>query len=528
MSFQLPKSQSVATLQQTGPSQKLQLNLGQEVEIIWADSFLTIRPFIAPMALKLQVWYRTLELVQFKRVSVGRYMPLFRVEGEGADTRIVTFSGFKNFVECWLRENAVPYKIKDIRLSFPVPRLDLVYGLRNSQPEVLMAMLTANQSCMVQCPTRYGKTHIMANLIRAYPGLYTIMCAPNYEICRQLYVELKALLPNRTVDILTSEMNTASKKMKAHPDWHPAKMPCDDITVTTFQSLRHCYPEAARLCLVDEVHTAAAPKTVEIINSLVYARRFGFSATTEGRFDGADLLIQGLVGPLVKKITFIDAVKEGALLPVKVHVVRSEYPAPAKRVHNDGREELLFAKTRRKQERDHIMLSRDRLQIWATICNEIIPKDWQTLIFVDTQEHGQILQSVIKDSVFVMAKTFANKNDRNDFKDRMIKGEILRCIATDIYSTGLTFPRLMAQCNACGGGGSIAATQKPGRLAGHCLEIGKTCGHLFEIFEDQVLVPKEFRYIQKDSEARIKQFKKLKYELNQYLDVNQLKEKFKP
>ena len=93
----------------------------------------------------------------------------------------------------------------------------------------------------------------------------------------------------------------------------------------------------------------------------------------------------------------------------------------------------------------------------------------------------------------------------------LVSGEIKRCISTDIYGTGMTFPQLRAQCNACGGGGSISAVQKPGRLAGHCPEIGKKAGFLFEISEDQRYLPAEHRYMQKDSDARMRQYRKLAY-----------------
>lgn len=492
------------------------------VDLVWADSFLAVQPMLPELCLKLRMWYKSLKLVKFKRLSVGEYVPLHKVETSPTGPRIITFSGFYDMVFQWLSDNGYGIRsLRDIRLGFPAPDFSKLGGLRFSQADVVMAILTANRSCMVQCPTRYGKTHIMANVIRAYPNLYTVVCAPAYDICYQLYTELKVLIPGRRINILTSEQNTTEDK---GPDWHPGKLPCDDVTVTTFQSLRHCYPEAVRLCLIDEVHTAAAPKTVEIVNTLVYARRFGFSATTSGRFDNADLLIQGLVGPLVKKITFDEAVAEKALLPIRVMAVSSVYPAPVVKTRQDGSEESVFAKTRAGQTKNWAVNHVDRLELWSKICNLVIPPDWQTLIFVDTEEHGKLLQTQIQNSVFVMARNFKNKTTREEFKLRMVRGDVRRCISTDIYGTGLTFPMLRAQINACGGGGSISATQKPGRLAG--LLDGKTHGYLFEVFEDQNALPKDYRFLQNDSTARMNQYKKLKYDLLQFPNLDELAKNF--
>ena len=87
----------------------------------------------------------------------------------------------------------------------------------------------------------------------------------------------------------------------------------------------------------------------------------------------------------------------------------------------------------------------------------------------------------------------------------------------------MTFPQLRAQCNACGGGGSISAVQKPGRLAGFCPEIGKKAGHLFEIVDDMRNYPQAIRYLEKDSASRMRQYKKLAYTIHKYNEFEEYK-----
>jgi hypothetical protein len=63
-------------------------------------------------------------------------------------------------------------------------------------------------------------------------------------------------------------------------------------------------------------------------------------------------------------------------------------------------------------------------------------------------------------------------------------GETKRCIASDIFSTGVTFHDLKVVINSAGGGGSIGCIQKPGRLAE--VRPNKKCGVMIDfLFESE-------------------------------------------
>ena len=102
-----------------------------------------------------------------------------------------------------------------------------------------------------------------------------------------------------------------------------------------------------------------------------------------------------------------------------------------------------------------------------------------------------------------------------------------RCICTKIYSTGVTFSDLRGIVNACGGGGSISSTQKPGRLAE--IRDDKKRGYLFDfqfecsdppppgenLTEDQ----DRYRMIEGECNKRFEEYEKLGYEI---VDVDDL------
>ena len=117
------------------------------------------------------------------------------------------------------------------------------------------------------------------------------------------------------------------------------------------------------------------------------------------------------------------------------------------------------------------------------VSDHYIPKEWQTLIFIDNTKQGDLLNLFVNDGVMAVAQRMSDKQRQAMF-EQVRASEIKRCICTNIYATGVTIPEIKCIINASGGGGSITATQKPGRLAE--IRPGKKAGYLI----DFVFVPK--------------------------------------
>jgi superfamily II DNA/RNA helicase len=97
----------------------------------------------------------------------------------------------------------------------------------------------------------------------------------------------------------------------------------------------------------------------------------------------------------------------------------------------------------------------------------------------------------------------------------MVNDNIKRCVCTDVYAQGVTFPDVRVMINATGGGGSISSTQKPGRLAQ--IRPNKKRGYLVDfLFECEDALPSDngaWRMIMRDSRARLKLYASLGYEV---------------
>ena len=297
-------------------------------------------------------------------------------------------------------------------------------------------------------------TTLIINTLKAYPRVCTVVTAPGRDLVRQLYDDIKLSLPRRDIVLL----GAGSKKL----------YPSDDITVCSMDSLTKCDPAVVKLLLIDEPHAAVTDTRLPVINSFTKARRLGYGATLTGRFDNRDVLIEGLIGPVLAERTYLEAVDEGAIAPIVVILLHIKL----------SKEELKGYWKRERAYETFLFMSPRIAGIAKHICRTILPEDWQTLLFIKNEKQADYFIDYIgKEGTIAMAKKLTDKG-RTEVMERMKSADIKRCLASDIYSQGVTFSRVRALVNLGGGGANTTTIQKPGRLAEKIA--GKRCGIVFD------------------------------------------------
>ena len=457
------------------------------VEFIWGGAELVIRNPKASLLKYLQYYHKSLELsTKTYRREVHKEKTLLYREME--PEVVVTFHGFLDDLVRICNEESIPFTIDDRRPKMPAPVLMNAGGFRYSQKQLFFHMLGQNKSGLCQAPTRYGKTCLIANMVKVFPGVRTVVTAPGVSLLTQLERDLKQWCPDRDVrGIYTGSRNKKLSK---------------DVTVVSMDSLEKSDPEAVQLLLVDEPHEAVSPSRLAVMGRFHNARIYGFGATVSGRFDGADKLITGTIGPVLVQKSYRDAVQEGAICPIIVYFLKLPFTP-------------FDCSTRDSAYRALIFRNNHFNSVVQTILNVCVPIEWQTLIFIDEIKQADLMERLVSDGVVAIASRM-NKDERQKNLDDMVSGRIKRCIATNIYATGMTFPELRVMFNAAGGGGSITATQKPGRLAQ--LLPGKKAGYvidfLFEpIGELSTLKNKDWTYVTHDCYNRIGHYRKVGFEV---------------
>jgi len=305
-------------------------------------------------------------------------------------------------------------------------------------------------------------THIMAAIIRAFSheqlklrGTPTvIVAAPEKDITAKNYTVLQQALPDRDVGLVMS----GHKKFS------------NDVQVITLNSLHLVDPSEVGLLLVDEVHAAATAVRTEDLLSMRMAIRYGFSATPAGRFDGADMVTEGLFGPVVYRRTYQQGVQDGALVPIKVFWLPSPHP--------DCGLDTYYAYSKREALYRHAV---DRNSGQNKLITDIVqrtPNKHQLLCIMQHVDHMNRLAPAAGPAVtYVHAVTSASDLVARGFRnilavspkqrkavyDGMNDGSIRKVMSTYVYKQGVDFPALSVIVNAGGGGSSIVAEQIPGR-----------------------------------------------------------------
>jgi superfamily II DNA or RNA helicase len=407
--------------------------------------------------------------------------------GPDGQEQLRTMQGFKDKVvlECIIR--GIQFQYEDRRFPMFHPELENAQGFYLNQEQLFRKLVLANESGLLQAPTRYGKTIMIVNALRVYPGVTTVVTAPGVDLLKQLFADLKEKLPDREI----RGIYTGSR----------GKVMSEDITVCSFDSLAKLTFDDVRLVLVDEPHAAVSTKRAPLLAQFQYARILGFGATLTGRYDGGDELITGLIGPVHAKRTFLEAVEEGAICMIRVYIIKIWFTPQPYRDRNAAYDNLLYN-------------SADMMECMRQVCMNHIPADWQTLVFIDRATQGDIAQQFMPGAAVAVAGNMTSKEREQLFKD-MVDNEIKRCVCTGIYAQGVTFPDVRVMVNMAGGGGSITGIQKPGRLAQ--VRPGKSRGYVvdfqFEPHPDRPYVRGAWDQVVRDGKARRKAYEETGYEI---------------
>ena len=425
------------------------------------DGLLDINPFPDGLKNELKYWKRVMQYnpKTHKRDVVGHYEYMW---WENEDGSAHVLAGHTHRVLEWLRSHNIEFEFVDKRTPMPEPRfVRAAEGLRPYQREVVLKMLAARGGLM-QCPTGYGKSRMAAKIIDAWDPEelkirgtpISVFACPSKDITKKNYEELLEALPHREVGLVMSGVKKFS----------------DDVQVITLDSLHLLDPSQVGILIADEVHTAASDSRAEELLKFSKAVMYGVSATPSGRFDGKDLVTEGIFGPVVVSKNYKDGVDCGALVPIEVIWINSPEPTV-------GLTRYRNYKTRDGKIGAGMIGNWKANQMIANIF-KTIPQDMQCLVITQfIEQMDNILRFCDDDVRYVHAQTSSDglskyqkvkaisTQDRRDIYTQVYNQDIMKIVSTNIYTTGVNFPNLNIVVNAAGGGSDIASAQIPGRAS---------------------------------------------------------------
>ena len=212
--------------------------------------------------------------------------------------------------------------------------------------------------------------------------------------------------------------------------------------------------ESCRAMIVDEAHVAAVVTECLGGHAVKAYYRIGLSATP-WREDNQEIRIEGTLGKKLFEITASDLIELGFLVPPTIYMIRVNHLE-----HAEDYADVYNKHVTRCWERNW------RIKQCAESFKEA---GRPVLILVERREHGEILESMIKDAVFVPGgdkgeddPTDEERNYRRRMLNRMESNEIV-LIATQWANVGVDAPAVSTLILAGSGQSSVTTYQQVGR-----------------------------------------------------------------
>lgn len=492
------------------------------IEIVRKDGVLHIHDNPHPDLLRLLSYWKRESVVEgYRRKMKVTLEPLYIKE----DEHIATYPGLLYRICKWYEKVGRTVEFIDERTPSPPYSMErALEGLYEDQKPIVRTALECGGG-VISAATGFGKTVCSAGIIRAFDNAewklrdtpLSLFLCPSRDINRKNFLELRKLLPNRDVGICQSDHK---------------KIFTDDVMCVTLDSVHNIDTSQVGLVICDEVHEGVSDSRTGNIISMTKALKYGVSATPSGRYDGKDLVVEALFGPVVITRTYQQAVEAGILVPIKVIWVRSPEPSVGMSRYN-------ALSTRDGKLRNGVVNNYNRNKLLASIIDEI-PDSLQTLAITPTIEHIERIAAFCEDEiVLVHAETSQKSIDKRGLKNvkvisvkerkaiygEMASGTIRKAVSTYVYKQGVDFPGLSVVINAGGGGSEIASKQIPGRASR--TTDGKDMAYLIDFWHEWDTDDGKDGPIFRDDKKRRAYYKSLGFEQVWVDDVNTIKKEIK-
>ena len=242
----------------------------------------------------------------------------------------------------------------------------------------------------------------------------------------------------------------------------------------------------ARVHIIDECHMSACETIQQVFKHATAEHLYGLSGSP-WRDDGADLLIESVLGKYIVNIPASRLIKDGYLakalirfrvVPPYPYDIEKSYQSIYKKyvVENDARNGLVLeaAKT-------------------------LVSKGYQTLVLFSSLKHGKILYELFEQHMKCAILDGSNdKDEREQVKQDLMNHKIDCVLASKIFDIGVDIPSLSGLVVACGGKSTVKALQRVGRV------IRKYPGKEFAVVVDFV---DQVTYLENHSKIRYNIYK---------------------
>ena len=366
------------------------------------------------------------------------------------------YTGLLPRVTKWCEDQGIPVEIVGEEIIIKPQNEPHLDGI-TFRPDQLMLMNAAckAQRGVISSTTGSGKTLMQLGILSCYPKCRALILAHSTEIVSQTFKKLQEF---------------GFKSIETFGGGIQIQKPSKQIVVATMQSFvkldTEDYIDYFDIVLLDESHHLQSMKSknkdgkqtnttyVEILSHLLAPIRIGWTATTRST-DEAVLINEGLLGPLIKKVTIQEAADLGILATPKLKLIKAKCS-----------QNILDLRKYQDVYSYGIVNNQLRNKQVAEIVEEFYNQGKTTLIFVVHLEHGDLIKQEIKKLIGIKVPFIQGnmpQKERTVIKTKLISKKIKVCLATVSWSEGVDVPSLDVVITAGGGKSEIQTLQRLGR-----------------------------------------------------------------
>jgi len=206
----------------------------------------------------------------------------------------------------------------------------------------------------------------------------------------------------------------------------------------------------AKLHLLDECHVAACQTIQELSRHINPEFLYGMSASP-WRDDGADLMIESILGNRIIDISASTLIKQGLLVKPIIKFKR----VPGTKVGTNY--QSIY--------KNYIVENDIRNKMVTDSAENLVKKGYKTLVLYNSLKHGKILEKQI--SQRIPCKLLSGKDPtsvREYAREDLLNNKINCIIASRIFDLGVDIPELSGLIVAGSGKSSVRALQRIGRV----------------------------------------------------------------
>ncbi len=334
------------------------------------------------------------------------------------------------------------------------------FEFRDDQKRLIESAIS-KQRGVLEAPTGSGKTILLMGLLAQYPDCRSLVVTHSADILIQTAIELKKVgiakvgllgaghtpKPGNHVVVATRQAIMKSvtyevegrkyKKQVVRPQWEELVRGLD-------------------LIIIDEVHLFGDMdgQYAGLLRHTLAPMRLGLTATGPPEGEKVAMCLEGMVGPVIDRVTLQEGQDLGIVSKVKLELV----PVKLVSAYKDIRSYPEMVQT-------CIVNNRSRNHAIMTKAKAFVQGGCTVLIFINLLDHGDRLVEVAGlvglDVVFVEGLT--KTEVRQKIKAKFSTGEVGCVISSKVWREGVNIPSLGAVIVAGGGKAELGTLQSVGR-----------------------------------------------------------------